>query len=101
MACAQRSQAHGISRPSGRTTEARSGIAEMEKAGASVHVFAVDITSETEVAAMIAKISRDLPPLRGVVHAAMVLEDRIILSLDRERLHRALGSKSSRRLATA
>jgi acyl transferase domain-containing protein/NADPH:quinone reductase-like Zn-dependent oxidoreductase/SAM-dependent methyltransferase/acyl carrier protein len=82
-----------VGRRGAATEEARAGIAEMEAAGAHVHVFAVDITSETAVSAMMAELSRDLPPLRGVVHAAMVLEDRIILSLDRDRLHRALDPK--------
>jgi acyl transferase domain-containing protein/NADPH:quinone reductase-like Zn-dependent oxidoreductase/SAM-dependent methyltransferase len=82
-----------VGRRGAATDEAGAGIAEMEAAGARVHVFAVDVTNETAVAAMIAKISVDLPPLRGVVHAAMVLEDGIVLHSDRERLHRALDPK--------
>ncbi len=44
---------------------------------------------------MLAEIDRDGPPLRGVVHAAMVLEDSLLLNLDRELMRRVLAPKVS------
>jgi surfactin synthase thioesterase subunit/acyl carrier protein len=42
---------------------------------------------------MFAEIGTSMPALRGVVHAAMVIEDQIIMNLDRESFHRALDPK--------
>lgn len=82
-----------VGRRGAKTPEAEEGIAELEKAGASVRVFAVDIGDESAVAKMIGDIRTEMPPLRGVVHAAMVIDDQIIMNLDRESFHRALDPK--------
>jgi phthiocerol/phenolphthiocerol synthesis type-I polyketide synthase C len=82
-----------LGRRGAATPEASDGIAEMTAAGAKISVFAADVTDESRMAEVIAEIKRDLPPIRGVVHAAMVLDDRIILRLDHDSLHRALDPK--------
>ena len=51
------------------------------------------MSKEADVAAVLAAIDRDLPPLRGVVHAAMVLEDALLVNLDRDRMDRVLAPK--------
>jgi phthiocerol/phenolphthiocerol synthesis type-I polyketide synthase C len=75
------------------TDEAEAGIAAMESAGARVKVFATDVTDEAAMTAMIAEIRDTMPPLRGIVHSAMVLDDGVLLHLDHERFHRALDPK--------
>src|SRR5262249_55845099 len=55
------------------TEEARAGIAALEIAGAVVRVYRADISDEAQVREMVADISEEMPPIRGVVHAAMVL----------------------------
>jgi phthiocerol/phenolphthiocerol synthesis type-I polyketide synthase C len=82
-----------VGRRGAKTPEAEEGIDELEKAGASVRVFAADIGNETAVAKMFDEIKTSMPILRGIVHAAMVIEDQIIMNLDRESLHRALDPK--------
>ena len=82
-----------VGRRGAKTPEAKEGIAELEKAGASVRVFAVDVGNETAVAKMFDEMKTSMPMLRGIVHAAMVIEDQIIMNLDRESLHRALDPK--------
>ena len=42
---------------------------------------------------MIGEIRQTMPPLRGVVHSAMVLDDGLLMNLDQERFHRALDPK--------
>ena len=53
------------------------------------------MSKEADVAAVLAAIDRDLPPLRGVLHAAMVLEDALLVNLDRDRMDRVLAPKLS------
>jgi polyketide synthase 12/epothilone polyketide synthase D len=75
--------------------EARRAVADMEKLGARVVVHRADIAKESDLASVLADIERNGPPLRGVLHAAMVLEDSLLLNLDRERMRRVLDPKVS------
>ncbi len=68
-------------------------VADLEQGGARVTVHRADMTKEDDLAAVLAAIARDGPPLRGVVHAAMVLEDALLLNLDPDRLRRVLAPK--------
>ena len=69
-------------------------IARMEQAGANVHVAALDITSEEAVATLMAELRRANTVVRGVVHAAMVLDDAAILDLDEARLNTVIDPKA-------
>ena len=42
---------------------------------------------------MFARIARDMPPVRGILHAAMVLDDGMISQLDGERVRRVMAPK--------
>jgi len=82
-----------LGRRGAATREARQAVTELETLGARVVVHAADASQEADVAAVLAAIDRDLPPLRGVVHAAMVLEDSLLINLDRDRMDRVLAPK--------
>ncbi|MHB1426224.1 MAG: SDR family NAD(P)-dependent oxidoreductase, partial [Gemmataceae bacterium] len=73
--------------------EARQAVAELERRGARIAAPRADVAKEDEVAAVLANIESDGPPLRGVIHAAMVLEDSLLLNLDRQRMRRVLAPK--------
>jgi NAD(P)-dependent dehydrogenase (short-subunit alcohol dehydrogenase family)/aryl carrier-like protein len=75
------------------TPEAARAVAELELLGARAIVRTADIATPGDVAAVLAEIDRDLPPLRGVVHAAMVLQDALLINLDRGLLERVLAPK--------
>ncbi len=77
------------------TPEARQAVAELEQLGARVVVHAADVSKEEDVAAVLAAIDRDQPPLRGILHAAMVLEDALLTNLDRGLMDRVLAPKLS------
>lgn len=77
------------------TPEAAQAVAELERLGARALVRAADIAKAEDVAAVLAEIDHQLPPLRGVVHAAMVLEDALLTNLDRALLDRVLAPKVS------
>lgn len=72
---------------------AQTAIEELEQLGARVVVRAADVSRGEELAGVLAEIDRDLPPLRGLFHAAMVLEDALLINLDRDLLDRVLAPK--------
>jgi NADPH:quinone reductase-like Zn-dependent oxidoreductase/aryl carrier-like protein len=84
-----------VGRRGAGTSEARGAVAELEQLGAQVVVHAADVSREQDVAAVLAAIDRDVPPLRGIVHAAMVLEDALLTNLDGGLMGRVLAPKLS------
>ncbi|MDL4817272.1 type I polyketide synthase [Actinomadura opuntiae] len=67
--------------------------ADLEAAGAAVRVVACDVSDPAAVADLVASVPAEFK-LRGVVHAAGVLDDGVIQSLTPERLDRVLGAKA-------
>lgn len=81
----------------------RSGIAGEEQAarvealrdrGVQVTVEAADVSARAELAAVLNRVEDRLPPLRGVLHCAMVLDDALLADLDVERVRRVLAAKA-------
>ncbi|GGK91818.1 type I polyketide synthase [Nocardia jinanensis] len=81
----------------------RSGIGGEEQAarvealrdrGVQVTVEAADISARAELAAVLDRIADGLPPLRGVLHCAMVLDDALLADLDAERVRKVLAAKA-------
>jgi NAD(P)-dependent dehydrogenase (short-subunit alcohol dehydrogenase family)/acyl carrier protein len=54
-------------------------IAALEQTGAQVQVVKADITQRSEVVRVLETIHPNLPPLRGIIHAAGVLDDGTLL----------------------
>ncbi len=61
--------------------------------GVAVSVHAVDVTDESAMRELVAAIDRGDAPLRGVVHAAMVLDDALAGDLTAERFRAVLAPK--------
>ncbi|HUU60488.1 MAG TPA: KR domain-containing protein, partial [Phycisphaerae bacterium] len=58
-------------------------VRDIEALGASVHVASIDIAEEGAVRACLEQFAREgWPPVRGVVHAAGVIQDRLLRDLD-------------------
>ena len=57
------------------SAEAQGAIDQLRAEGVSVRAVAVDAADATAMAALLAEVARDMPPLRGVVHAAGTLDD--------------------------
>ncbi|MFF9179341.1 type I polyketide synthase, partial [Streptomyces sp. NPDC014793] len=68
-------------------------VADLEAAGAVVRVVACDVSDRAAVVDLVASVP-DGFELRGVVHAAGVLDDGVIGSLTAERLDRVLAAKA-------
>jgi hypothetical protein len=65
----------------------------MAAQGVRVVVAPVDVTSAEQVDQLVDEISRTMPPLRGIFHAAMVLDDGYLLQLNQSRFARVMAPK--------
>jgi phthiocerol/phenolphthiocerol synthesis type-I polyketide synthase C len=83
-----------VGRRGATTEEALEGIAQMESAGATVRPFAADIADADALARVLDVIRSEMPPLRGVIHSAAVIEDALIANLSAEVLDRVLAPKA-------
>ena len=72
------------------TEEARLTVRNLEQAGVNVNVAQTDVGDAKSVANLLREIT---PPLRGVIHAAGIFDDRVLLRHDRERFARVMAPK--------
>ncbi|NER93851.1 MAG: type I polyketide synthase [Symploca sp. SIO1B1] len=68
-------------------------IEELETAGASVSVLLGDISIEEDVAQIFQQIQTSLPPLKGVIHAAGVLDDGLLQNLSWQQFTKVMAPK--------
>ena len=69
-------------------------IRELESLGACVHLASVDVADERELSGFLNEFRADgWPPIRGVVHAAGVLQDGLLVQLDAAALNTVLRPK--------
>ena len=55
------------------------GIKQLESLGASVHLAAIDVSDEKQLTEFLETFGREeWPPIRGVIHAAGVLQDQVL-----------------------
>ncbi len=78
---------------SGPSESAQAAIQELEQAGAQVRVLQADVSQKEQVAKALAEMSQTMPPLRGVIHAAGVLDDGVLRQQDRARFANVMGPK--------
>jgi acyl transferase domain-containing protein/NAD(P)-dependent dehydrogenase (short-subunit alcohol dehydrogenase family)/acyl carrier protein len=71
-----------VSRKGVATDEARAAVKEFEAHEVRIMAAAVDVSERRQVGKLLAQIRREMPPLRGIFHAAMVLDDRPVTDLD-------------------
>ena len=83
-----------VGRRGAATAEAEKAVQALEEMGARVLVAAADVADAAQMTALLGRIASIMPPLRGILHAAMVLDDVLIAQLDRERLARVMAPKA-------
>ena len=80
--------------PGSRLAHQIGAIRAMEALGASVHLASVDVADERQLGAFLDEFRAEgWPPIRGVVHAAGVLQDGLLVQLDSEALNSVLRPK--------
>ncbi len=80
-------------RPAAQKPAAQQLIDELEQSGVRITILPCDITLASDVRYVLETIAKELPPLRGVFHSAMVLEDKLLVDLDPQTLERVLRPK--------
>lgn len=61
--------------------------------GVTVRIEALDVTDRVAVRALVERIAAEGTPIRGVVHAAVLLDDGMISGLEPQRLRASLSTK--------
>ncbi|WP_413160471.1 SDR family NAD(P)-dependent oxidoreductase [Capilliphycus salinus ALCB114379] len=74
-------------------SEIKPKITQLEKAGATVITAKADVSNPNQLADIFQKIEQTMPPLRGVFHAAGLLDDGVLMQLNRERFERVMAPK--------
>ncbi|ADZ71209.1 Fatty acid synthase transmembrane protein [Polymorphum gilvum SL003B-26A1] len=82
-----------LSRRGTDSDDARAVAAELETRGVRVVAPACDLTDEATLAKTLADCRSTMPPIRGVFHTAMVLNDGLLANLDHDGLTRVLAPK--------
>ncbi|MEU4116040.1 SDR family NAD(P)-dependent oxidoreductase [Kitasatospora sp. NPDC028055] len=82
----------------GRSAPTPAAEAEIERItalGATVRVVRCDVADAAALGAALETVRAELPPLRGVVHAAGLLDDATVRNLTAEQLDRVLAPKAT------
>ncbi|WP_414588369.1 type I polyketide synthase [Scytonema sp. PCC 10023] len=72
---------------------AQQTITQLEKAGVEVSVLLGDVSVKSDTARILEKVKASLPPLRGVIHAAGVLDDGVLQQMNWERFTKVMAPK--------
>jgi NADPH:quinone reductase-like Zn-dependent oxidoreductase/acyl carrier protein len=68
-------------------------LKDLNRQGVIVLAEACDVSDAPALELLFKKVRQSMPPVAGVIHAAMVLDDMILANLDAERLNRVLAPK--------
>ena len=73
--------------------EAQTALARLDRRGIRVIARACDVTDRAALAAVLDELARDMPPLRGIVHAAMVIDDGLAHDMSAEQMRAVMAPK--------
>lgn len=82
-----------VSRSGNPTVEGASIIKKLTNAGVDVKILKADVADEKDVISVSESISVSMPPLGGIIHAAGVLDDGLIMNQTKARFENVMASK--------
>lgn len=82
-----------ISRRGTASEEAAEFLRSSAEQGVSALAKACDVTDKVSLERIIDLCGRDIPPLKGIVHAATVINDNLIRNLDQKQIETSLAAK--------
>jgi len=72
---------------------ASEALQQLEQSGVAVRTLRCDAAQHGELAAVLGQVRESMPPLRGVVHAAGVLDDGVLIQQNWDRFWRVMAAK--------
>ncbi|MGH2351417.1 MAG: SDR family oxidoreductase, partial [Chloroflexota bacterium] len=75
------------------TRDAERRITALQSAGCRVQTFAADVTRPADLESVMAAIDGTMPPLRGVIHGAGIMEDMTLARMNARQLADVLAPK--------
>ncbi|UBU47545.1 polyketide synthase [Cobetia amphilecti] len=87
-----------LGRSGAASEEAQQGVARLEARGVNVHALACDVADDVALSKVFARFGKSadadgIAPLKGIIHAAAVIDDALIRHLDAERIQRVMTPK--------
>jgi phthiocerol/phenolphthiocerol synthesis type-I polyketide synthase C len=82
-----------ISRRGIHTPGATAAVAELKLLGIKVLALSCDITDKVQLANTLDQIQQEMPPLKGIIHAAMVIDDQLMSNLNEASIKAVLDPK--------
>jgi acyl transferase domain-containing protein/Zn-dependent alcohol dehydrogenase/NAD(P)-dependent dehydrogenase (short-subunit alcohol dehydrogenase family)/acyl carrier protein len=74
-------------------------LRELETGGISIAIRQADVGIDAEVGALLEEMRATMPPLRGIVHAAGILDDAVVSRLSLDRFESVMAGKVAGALA--
>ncbi len=82
-----------LGRHGAHTAESEAALARLATTGVNAQALCCDVADEAALSAALDALRSQMPPLRGLVHAAAVIEDALIRDLSSAQLLRVLAPK--------
>ena len=82
-----------LSRRGAQSEEASQALADFAAQNIQAHALACDVTQGKDISAAFAYAAQHMPPIKGIIHAATVIDDALILNLTPEQIERVLAPK--------
>jgi acyl carrier protein/NAD(P)-dependent dehydrogenase (short-subunit alcohol dehydrogenase family) len=73
--------------------DAAAALERLRQGGAAVHELAADVADASQVAQLLRRVEREMPPLRGIVHCAAVIQDSSLANMTEEDFYDVLRPK--------
>ncbi|SHN72055.1 type I polyketide synthase [Desulfovibrio litoralis] len=83
-----------LSRSGVKNIETQNTIEDFNKKGCKIKICSADVSDDQALQTKLDEALQNMPPLKGIIHAAAVLEDGVISGLTPKRLENALSAKS-------
>ncbi len=83
-----------ISREGPASEEAKICLGQLKKQGVAVHAASCDVTDKEALSTLFKEIAETMPPLKGIVHAAAVINDGLTRTMDADQIHSVLAPKA-------
>lgn len=77
----------------GSHPDLETALAPLRSQGAEIWVEAVDVADADALARLLTRVQQQLPPLKGIFHAAGVLADGFLINQTPEQFHRVMPAK--------